>query len=302
MAVTSAGEALAPPAATAPGRLPLRRLWPFAPAAVVLVGLFLVPLGIMVVYSFWATRDLNVVAEWTLANYARFFTNETYLRTFAKTIGMAALVTAATLGLALPFAYFLVRYVSRRWQRIVLLAVIVPFWTSYLLRVYAWQAILGERGALNQLLMGLGIIDEPSRLFVYNNVAVFIVLIYVYFPFAALAIYASLEKFDFNLFQAAQDLGARQDQAIRHVLLPAIRPGIVTACIFVFVPILGEYLTPNLVGGTEGVLISNLIINFFRGVQYPAGSAIAFVIALFVVVVLAVFRRYLRVEDVVTRA
>ena len=102
-----------------------------------------------------------------------------------------------------------------------LLAVIVPFWTSYLLRVYAWQAILGETGALNQFLMQLGIIDEPSTLFVYNDLGVFVVLLYVYFPFAALALYAALEKFDFTQLNAAQDLGARPDQAFRHILLPA---------------------------------------------------------------------------------
>jgi ABC-type spermidine/putrescine transport system permease subunit I len=145
------------------------------------------------------------------------------------------------------------------------------------------------------------VIDQPSRLFVYNNIAVFIVLVYLYFPFAALAVYSSLEKFDFDLFRAAQDLGARPDQAFRHILLPAIRPGLITACIFVFVPVLGEYLAPALVGGTEGVMISNLIINFFRGAQYPAGAAIAFLIALFVIVLLIVFRRYLQIEDVVTR-
>ena len=143
---------------------------------------------------------------------------------------MASLVTIFTLAIALPFAYFLVRYVSRRWQRVILLAVIVPFWTSYLLRVYAWQAILGENGALNQLLMGLHLIDKPSTLFVYNDPAVFLVLVYVYFPFAVLALYASLEKFDFTQLNAAQDLGARPDQAFRHILLPQIRAGVITAC------------------------------------------------------------------------
>jgi spermidine/putrescine transport system permease protein len=202
---------------------------------------------------------------------------------------------------AVPFAYFLVRYTSRRWQRIILVLTIVPFWTSYLLRVYAWQAILGEQGVLNQVLQGLGLISEPSRLLVYNNNAVFLVLLYVYFPFAALAIYASLEKFDFELLKAAQDLGAPPGTAFVRILLPLVKPGLITACIFVFVPILGEYLTPNLIGGTEGVLISNLIINFFRGAQIPAGAAPAFLIALFVTIVLIVFRRYLRVEDVVTR-
>ncbi|MEI7744447.1 MAG: ABC transporter permease [Chloroflexota bacterium] len=299
----TAGGTRVPPATPFLVRLKRRLvvLWPFTPITLVLTLLFMIPLGIMVVYSFWTTRNLNVVSDWTLSNYIRFFTNETYLRTFGKTVLMAALVTVAALLLAVPFAYFLVRYVSARWQRTVLLAVIVPFWTSYLLRVYAWQAILGEKGALNQFLLATGLIDAPSRLFVYNNIAVFIVLVYMYFPFAALAVYSSLEKFDFNLFRAAQDLGARQDQAFRHILLPAIRPGLITACIFVFVPVLGEYLAPTLVGGTEGVLISNLIINFFRGVQYPAGAAIAILIAAFVIVLLVIFRRYLQIEDVVAR-
>jgi spermidine/putrescine transport system permease protein len=194
-----------------------------------------------------------------------------------------------------------VRYVSRRFQRAILLAVIVPFWTSYLLRVYAWQAILGEKGALNQLLMGVGLLKEPSTLFIYNDLGVFLVLVYVYFPFAALALYAALEKFDFTQLNAAQDLGARPDQAFRHILVPQIRPGIITACIFVFIPILGEFLTPTLVGGAQGSLIANLIVNFFRVSQFPEGGALAIVIAGFVAAVLIVFRKSLRVEDVVTR-
>lgn len=280
----------------------LGRAAPFLPGLAVLVFLFLVPMAFMLVYSFWRTnQNFDLVADWSLANYIKFFTVPTYLRTFAKTLIMASAVTLVGLATALPFAYFLVRYVSRRWQRVVLLAVIVPFWTSYLLRVYAWQAILGEHGALNQLLQTIGLIKEPSLLFVYNDLGVFIVLVYVYFPFAALALYAALEKFDFAQLNAAQDLGARPDQAFRYILLPQIRAGIITACIFVFIPILGEFLTPTLVGGAQGSLIANLIVNFFRGAQIAEGAAMAIVIAVFVTVVLIVFRRYLRVEDVVTR-
>jgi len=280
----------------------LTRGWPFLPAGVVLLVLFLLPMTVMVAFSLWRTNsDLDVVPDWTLDNYIYFFSEGTYVRTFLKTLIMAAAVTAAGIATALPFAYFLVRYVGRRWQRIVLLAVIVPFWTSYLLRAYAWQAILGEKGALNQFLMGIGLIDEPSRLFVYNDLSVWLVLLYVYFPFAALALYTALEKFDFNQLNAAQDLGARPDQAFRRILLPQIRPGVITACIFVFVPILGEFLTPTLVGGAQGALIANLIINFFRGLQYTTMAAFSFVIAGFVIVVLVIFRRYLRVEDVVAR-
>jgi spermidine/putrescine transport system permease protein len=280
----------------------VKRQWPLLPITVLLVVCFFLPMALMVVYSFWQTDDaFRIVPDWTLRNYQRFFSNDAYLRTFGKTLVMAALVTVVGIAIAIPYAWFLVRYTSRRTQRILLLLTIVPFWTSYLLRVYAWQAILGEKGLLNSVLTGTGLLAEPSRLLVYNNNSVFLVLLYVYFPFAALAIYASLEKFDFTLLRAAQDLGAPPWRAFVRILLPLIKPGIVTACIFVFIPVLGEYLTPTLVGGTEGVLISNLIYTFFRGAQIPAGAAPAFLIALFVTVLLIAFRRYLRLEDVVGR-
>jgi spermidine/putrescine transport system permease protein len=291
------------PAVRRRDRLYLRfgRLAPAIPGAFVLVGLFLAPMAMVLVFSLWRDVDFNLVPDWNVDNYAKFFAQATYLRTFAKTLIMAAAVTLAALAAALPFTYYLVRYVSPRWQRVVLLAVIVPFWTSYLLRVYAWQAILGETGAINQLLQFIGLIHEPSRLLVYNDLGVFIVLVYVYFPFAALALYAALEKFDFAQLKAAQDLGARPDQALRHILVPQITAGIITACIFVFIPILGEFLTPTLVGGAQGSLIANLVVNFLRLAQIAQGAAFSIIIAAFVTVVLIVFRRYLQVEDVVAR-
>ena len=300
------GASPAPPRATSSGLAAywrrVQRALPAVPGLAVLFFLFLGPLLIMLVYSFWRTDlDYNIVPDWNLANYARFFTVATYLRTFAKTLIMASLVTTAGIAIALPFAYFLVRYVSRRMQRVILLAVIVPFWTSYLLRVYAWQAILGEHGALNQVLIGLGLIKEPSTLLVYDDPGVFIVLVYVYFPFAVLALYAALEKFDFTQLHAAQDLGARPDQAFRHILLPQIRAGIITACIFVFIPILGEFLTPTLIGGAQSSLIANLVVNFFRSAQFPEGAALSIVIAGFVTIIMIIFRKSLRVEDVVAR-
>ena len=301
---TASGAGSAPLAGAASGvGARLGRAAPFLPGFAVLVFLFLAPLLIMFVFSFWRTNtDFRMVPEWNLDNYLRFFDVPTYMRTFGKTLIMATAVTAAGLSIAMPFAYFLVRYVSRGLQRAILLAVIVPFWTSYLLRVYAWQAILGEHGALNQFLMGIGVIKTPSMLFVYDDPGVFVVLVYVYFPFAVLALYAALEKFDFTQLTAAQDLGARPDQAFRHILFPQIRPGIITACIFVFIPILGEFLTPTLVGGAQSSLIANLVVRFFRGAQFPEGSALAIVIAAFVTVVMIIFRKSLRVEDVVTRA
>lgn len=280
----------------------LARLWPFGPAVLLFGVLFFVPLAIVFVYSFWQINEnFQFVAKWTTQNYTDILGTATYLRTFVKTILMAVGVTLAALLIAGPFVYFLVRYVSARWQRVILLAVIAPFWTSYLVRVYSWQAILGEHGALNGLLLGLHIISQPLTIFLYNDVGVFIVLLYVYLPFAALVLYTAVEKFDFTQLNAAQDLGARPDQGFRHILLPQIRSGIITACVFVFIPIIGEYLTPNLVGGTQGVLIGNLIVNFYRGGLFPSMAAAAFLIAAVVLTLLILFRRYLQIADVVTR-
>jgi ABC-type spermidine/putrescine transport system permease subunit I len=280
----------------------LRRFLPFVPAGLILVGLFFVPLTVMLVFSFWSTNErLDIVPVWSLENYHNFFRSPTYVRTLLKTMVIGAGVTAVCLVAAFATAYFLARYVSRRWARLALLVIIVPFWTSYLLRVYSWQAILGEKGALNQVLMGLGLINEPSRLFIYNDLGTFIVLAYVYLPFAALVLYSSLDRFDFTQLTAAQDLGARPDQAFRHVLLPQIRPGLITACIFVFIPILGDFLTPAMVGGASGLLIANLLANFFKNLLIPEGAAVGFMIVAFVTVLLVVFRRYLRVEDVYAR-
>jgi len=275
---------------------------PFAPAAFVLVGLFFVPLTVMLAYSFWTTdASLHVVPVWTLQNYEHFFQNPTYVRTLLKTLLMGVAVTATCLVMAFAVAYFLARYISRRWARLALLVIIIPFWSSYLLRVYSWQAILGEKGVINDVLVGLGLLSEPSRLFIYNDIGTYIVLTYVYLPFAILVLYSALDRFDFTQLTAAQDLGARPDQAFRHVLVPQIRAGIITASILVLIPILGEYLTPSIVGGASGLLIANLISNFFTNALFSEGAAIGFMIVAVVTLLLITFRRYLRVEDVYAR-
>jgi spermidine/putrescine transport system permease protein len=297
------GVEAAPVAVVSRGRSArLRELAPFIPAALLLGILFFLPLGVMFIFSLWTTNaNLDIVPVWNLDNYAQFFNSSAYVRTLGKTVIMGAAVTAICLVIAVAVAYFLARYISRRWARLALLVIIVPFWSSYLLRVYSWQAILGEKGALNQLLVGLGLIAEPSRLFVYNDIGTFIVLTYVYMPFAILVLYASLERFDYTQLTAAQDLGASPSRAFRYILLPQIRPGLITAAIFVFIPILGEFLTPSMVGGASGLLIANLIQTFFKNALVPQGAALGFLIVAFVTVLLVVFRKYLRVEDVYAR-
>jgi spermidine/putrescine transport system permease protein len=270
---------------------------PFLPAVVLLGGFFLVPLGIIVCYSFWETIDYNVVHHWTLDNYRYFFSVGTYIHTMWATVWVSVAATAIALLLAFPFAYWLSRYVPRRWRAPLLVLVVVPFWTSYLLRVYSWLTILGEKGLLNRFLQWLGVTHHPVGAFLYDRPAVILVLVYLYFPFAALTLYASVDRFDWDQLRAAMDLGATPLGAIRRILIPQIRPGLVTAVIFVFIPILGEYLTPQIVGGTGGVMIGNLVVNFFNAAEYTRGAAVSLLIAAFILLLLVVFRRSLSAPE-----
>jgi len=289
--------------AVARGRLRLFRLSSltqyagFLPALVLFGLFFVVPLALIVAYSFWVTIDYNVVHDWTLDNYRYFFSVSTYISTMWATIWVSVAATAATIAIAFPFTYWLVRYVPRGLQRLLLVLVILPFWTSYLLRVYSWLNILGDGGAINRFLQWTHITDHPLSFFLYDRPAVILVLVYLYFPFAVLTLYSSIERFDWDQLRAAMDLGAAPLRALRKILIPQIRPGIITAIIFVFIPILGEYLAPQIVGGTKGVMIGNLIDNFFEGAEYARGSSIALVVALFIVLLLVLFRKSLASKE-----
>ena len=302
---STASDVGAPPGNSARRRADIkreRRDWRqfvgFAPAAILFGVFFIAPLCLIVVYSFWETKNYELVPAFTTKNYQTIITTSTYVKTFAKTVLMAFLATIATLALAFPLCYWLVRYVPKKLQRVLFLLVILPFWTSYLLRVYAWVAILGDNGAINSLLKVLGLTHEPIRLFLYDNPGVYIVLVYLYFPFAALTLYASLERFDWRLLHAAVDLGATPMRAIVTTLLPQMRLAMVTAGIFVFIPILGEYLAPAAIGGTNGVMMGNLVANFFSGYLLPLGSAASVLIALVILIVLIIFRRSLDTKDI----
>jgi spermidine/putrescine transport system permease protein len=271
------------------------------PIGIFLALFFLLPLSIMVIYSFWRVEGFNIVHSWTIDNYSKFFTLPAYRQVLARTFITSAVVTLMAVLGGYPFAYFLVRHTPARWQRLLLVLVILPFWTSYLLRVYAWMSILGDKGLVNQALMFLGIIHEPIRVFLYNQYAVVIVFLYLYVPFAIITLYASLEKFDFTQMSAAADLGATPWQAFRHVLLPQTKAGVITAFIFIFIPMLGEYITPKLVGGADTPMIATLVVNLFKGFQFPQGSAITFVVVLFIIVFLIAAQKYIRIEELYRR-
>ncbi|TML21002.1 MAG: ABC transporter permease [Actinobacteria bacterium] len=274
----------------------LGRFGGLVPAALYFGLFFFVPFGLIVCFSFWQDFDYKVVHHWTLDNYRYFFSVPDYVGTMWATLWVALAATAITLGLAFPFAYWLSRYVPRGLQKLLLVLVVVPFWTSYLLRVYSWLNILGDKGVINSSLTWLGVIDQPLSL-LYHRWTVVVVLVYLYFPFGALTLYSSIDRFDWDQLHAAMDLGASPIRAIRKILIPQIRPGIAAAVIFVFIPILGEYLAPQIVGGTDGVMMGNLIDEFQKEALYARAASISLLIAAFIVLLLVLFRKSLSARE-----
>ena len=275
-------------------RRPLLALLPITALDLVL---FVFPMLIMAAVSFLQAREFELTRELTLRNYTFFLGNWIYLKVLFRTMLVAAVVTAICLVLAYPFAYFLLA-LPRRWQRTFLVLVIMPFWTSYLLRVYAWMTILGERGVVNQSLMLFGVVQEPARFLLHSYFAVVVVSVYLYLPYSVLALYTTLERLDRSLVRAAQDLGASPVQAFYHVVLPLSLPGVLASFVFVFIPMLGEFVTPRLVGGAEAILIVNIVVSQLRALRFGIGAAMTFVIAGLVLVLLLAVRRAVNLERV----
>lgn len=261
-----------------------------------------VPLGAVLVYSFLTDGYLTIIPEFTLANYAEVFSDPIYRQVMARSLGVALAVTVATVVLAYPVAYFVAFHVRPERRSLWLFLITIPFWTSYLIRVFLWKVILGYNGVVNATLTGLGIIDEPLTFILYNVNAVVITLAHAYAPFAILPIFVALGKIDRTLLEAAQDLGESRLATFLRVTLPLSVPGVVAAVLIVFIPTVGDYVTPRLVGGPEGRMIANIIqLQYLRLDNYPLGSALA-VTAMAIVTVIAVgfvlsLRRYLRVRQ-----
>ncbi len=259
--------------------------------------LFAFPMLIMAVVSFLKAREFDISGEPTVANYTFFLGNWIYLRVLLKTVGIALVVTAICLVLAYPFAYFMLG-LPRRWQRTAMVLIVMPFWTSYLLRVYAWMTILAEHGLVNETLRLLGVIGEPLRFLLHSYFAVVVVSVYLYVPYSVLALYTTLDRLDFSLVRAAMDLGASPIQAFRHVVLPLTLPGVLASFVFVFIPMLGEFVTPRLVGGAEAILIVNIVVSQLRALRFGIAAAMTFVIAGLVLVLLLALRRVVNLDRV----
>ncbi len=238
---------------------------------------FLAPLGIIILYSF-LKKGLYGGVEWefSLNAYRQMF-NPNFMKVLFRTLWVSGAATAITMLLALPCGYAMAR---SRHQTLFLGLIIVPFWTNSLIRIYAWIAILSSQGFVNELLRFFHIVTDSLPL-MYNQGAVITVLIYMYIPFAILPLFTTIDKFDFQLLDAARDLGASRMEAIRLVLLPNIRSGIITSGVFTFIPIFGAYTVPLLVGGKDSYMIGNIIVDQVTKTRnWPLASAFSLIITL----------------------
>ena len=259
-----------------------------APTLVV-VGLTLAaPLGLLLITSLKSQSGIGFEAGWTLAQYSEVLGRGSYRILFARSVVVAALVTALTVALAYPMAYFVAFHARRKFLWLILLT--IPFWTSYLLRVFAWKIILGYGGVINSGLLGLGLIAEPLGSLLYNPFAVVVTLAHAWAAFAILPIYVSLEKIDRSLLEAGSDLGDSKLRRFLRITLPLSMPGVIGAAILIFVPTTGDFVTPELVGGPAGAMIANIIETQFTQVgNWPLGAALALVSMTMVAVLAGLF-------------
>jgi spermidine/putrescine transport system permease protein len=265
-----------------------------------LVAFFVVPIGIVAAYSFDVYTLFPGEHGFTLAAWRAFVHSSVYLGLFWKSVKLSLIVSAVVVGLAYPVAYYLALSGTKR-KYVLLLVLIAPFLTSYLLRVLAWKVILGSNGVLNSFLVwtSLRSADHPISQLLYSRFAVMLVLAYVWVPFVALPIFVTLDNVDRRLLEAASDLGASRRQAFLRVTLPLSIPGVVAAFFFVFIPTLGEFVTPSLVGGTSGYMYGNQIADLFSTgfPDWETGSVLALFLFLVVAVMTLAFARFGRLRQ-----
>jgi spermidine/putrescine transport system permease protein len=257
------------------------------------VTLFLlVPYALLLCYSFWSVSPAKeIVHNWNLHNYLGLFRNSMYPTVLLRSMRIAGAVTLLALVLGYPLAYYLSFHAGARKELLYQLA-IIPLWASYLVRGYAWKTILGTDGVLNGFLQYAHITHHPVEFFLYSPFAVVLTLTHIYTPFTFLPIYASLEHVPRNLIEASHDLGASPAKTFLRVILPLSLPGVLAGATFAFVLSLGDFLAPLLVGGSSGIMISNIVVTLFGAAyDWPKGAAISLCILLIVVGILFITER-----------
>ncbi|MFL2814484.1 MAG: ABC transporter permease [Candidatus Puniceispirillales bacterium] len=256
------------------------------------------PITMMFLLSFWTQDYLVLDRTFTLKNYIEAATQPVYQLLFTRSLLISLTATFFTVLLAFPMAYFISFHGGNR-KALWLFLITIPFWTSYLIRMFLWKVILGYNGVLNSLLLWLEMITEPVTFLLYNANAVVIALTHGWAPFAILPIFVSLEKIDRSLLEASKDLGDNSVQQFFRVILPLSAPGVIGAALIIFIPTVGDYITPKLVGGTDGLMIANMIqVQFSKANNAPLAAALSMsslMIVSFIAIVFVLFnRKYLR--------
>ena len=241
---------------------------------------FVVPLAFIVVVSLGRRDELQriILDPLTLENYQQVF-NPVFLPTIIQSLYLASATTILSLLIGFPIAYWISRYGGRR-KTLLLVLVMLPFWTSYLIRTYAWMIVLRDEGVLNQLLTAVGLIDEPMIL-LYTDFSVILGMVYGFLPFTILPLFVSIDRLDPNLIAAGRDLYASGRQAFLHVTLPLVRPGLIAAGLLTFIPAMGDFVTPDILGGGQVTTIAKIIQErFLEGRDWPYGAALGFVLTI----------------------
>ena len=277
----------------------LRRNWVLIAPIAFLVLFVILPFGFVIAYSFWTLHPVTglMVPAVSLENYARFFQSTLYVRVLWNTFEIAGTATVFALLICYPLAYWLGRVVPLRWQTTLLMSVIILFWTSFLIRTYAWIGILQERGLLDLTVMALGLSEQPLGV-LFTRTAVIIGFVHVFLPLMLMPIYAAVRNLDPNLLLAAQDLGANLVRTFLRVTLPLTMTGVLTGILLFFTPTFGAFVTPLLLGSTESIMIGNVIeTQFGEAFNWPYGSALSCIVVVTVVALLVVFNRYVAFDD-----
>jgi spermidine/putrescine transport system permease protein len=278
-----------------------RRFWGLFPALAVIGVFMVIPMGIVAVYSFLRANSYGgVFPEFSVAAYRQFFFeldlddsllfNPGYLYIFGRSILLALVSTLLCMVISFPVAYYMARQSEHRKNTLVML-VTIPFWTNLLIRTYCWILILRDNGVINNALLGIGILKQPIPM-LYTNFAILVGLIYTFLPFMILPMYSNLEKLDIKLFEAAHDLYATRWQLLRRIVVPLAMPGIVAGFVLVFIPALGAFVAPDLLGGGKNLMIGSLIqLQFSSSRNWPFGSAASLILLALVLIALMLYAR-----------
>ncbi|MBD9452550.1 ABC transporter permease [Rhizobium sp. RHZ02] len=274
-----------------------RKAWGFvAPALVWTIVFFVAPFLFMAAMSLWAQQGGSIVRVWNLGNYIAFFEKDALFRGLTNSLEITAIVTALSILLAYPLAWIIAERVPQRFQRTALILAVLPFWTSYVVRSYSWLLVLSRNGVINQTLMNIGVISEPLEL-ASNRTATVIGFVHFFVMLLTLTIYANLVQLSPNYRRAAADLGANAFQTFWHVILPLTMPGIMTGAFLTFVLCIGDYVTPQILGGNNELVLPQIImLQLGRRADFPMAAALSIILMLAVTAAYVACARWLKIE------